>query len=137
MSQAFELIAQQFVYTTLNGQIAGVDIYDHVPYTPEGRPNVQFPYVQIGEGEMQEWDTDETVGAYIFVDVHVWSRLFGMTELKTIIGQIRSLLHRQTATESGHKILDCLNLSSSAVLDPDGKTRHGIASYRLTIQEIS
>ena len=137
MSVNFEEIAQQFVFATLNGSIAGVDIYDDVPYTPDGKPNVQFPYVTIGEGDAEQWDNDSDIGMQVFVDLHIWSRKAGMREAKQIIGNIRALLHRQTELTADYKIVDCLCLSSSTTLDPDGETRHGISSYRLTIQDNS
>lgn len=136
MSTAFETIAQQFVYDQLNGSLS-VSVYDDVPRAESGKPLVNLPYVEIGDLELDTWDTDNFQGANVTVPIHVWSRSWGKKEANALMEEVRLFLHRATGVTAEYKIVDCLLMSSSVVTEPDRKTRHGVALFRVTINEIS
>ena len=58
---SFETVAQEIVFTALNGNI-NANVYDDVPYLPEGMPRQNFPYAVIGDDTTTPWDTDDTLG---------------------------------------------------------------------------
>lgn len=130
----FETAAQTAIYGALNGNISA-GVYDDVPFLPEGKPTQDFPYVVIGDDSGRAFDTDDTVGAQVEIYIHVWSRYPGMKEVKSILGEIYAILNRSNLTASGYYITDCLWQFSDVSVDPDGKTRHGVQRYLLTIQE--
>lgn len=128
---------QQAIYTALDGNIAGVGVYDDVPDLPAKLPDTDFPYIHIGEDLFSAWDTDNTVGASVTVTLYIWTRTSGKKQVKTIMDAIYTLLNRQHATFSvaGVRFVDCL-FEFAQVLDmDDGKTRQGICRYRVTIEK--
>lgn len=133
---SFETAAQTAIFTALNGNITA-NVYDDVPYLPDGAPRDSFPYVVIGDDSTVMFDTDDTTGKTITTELHIWSRYPGMKECKAIMGEIYGILHRATLSISGYNVIDCLNEFSEAMNDPDGETRHGVMRFRLTLQETS
>lgn len=135
MATNFRSIARTLIYNALDGNVAGVTIYDHVPFEPEGSPDANFPYASIGDAEAEPWDNDSTLGAYVNTTVHVWSRYKGRKEVDEALDAIYGLLHRASLSAAGYKIVDCLFQFSDVFVEEDGQTRHGVVRFRLTIQE--
>jgi hypothetical protein len=131
---SFETAAQQIVYTALAGNITA-NVYDDVPYLPEGMPRNNFPYVVIGDDDTSAWDTDDTLGKEIDVNIDIGSRTAGFKQTKAIMGEIYDILNRGALTKTGYNIVDCLCTESQALRDPDGITRHGVMVFKLTIQK--
>ena len=131
---SFETAAQQIVYTALAGNITA-NVYDDVPYLPEGMPRNNFPYVVIRDDDTSAWDTDDTLGKEIDVNIDIWSRTAGFKQTKAIMGEIYDILNRGALTKTGYNIVDCLCTESQALRDPDGITRHGVMVFKLTIQK--
>ncbi len=131
---SFETAAQQIVYTALAGNITA-NVYDDVPYLPEGMPRNNFPYVVIGDDDTSAWDTDDTLGKEIDINIDIWSRTAGFKQTKAIMGEIYNILNRGALTKTGYNIVDCLCTESQALRDPDGITRHGVMVFKLTIQK--
>ena len=130
----FELPAQTAIYNRLNGAISAT-IYDDVPIQPDGQPNANWPYVVVGDTTAAPWDTDDRTGASMTVTLHIWSRYAGMSEAKSIAGQIYDRLHRHALAVTGMHTVDCLYEFSTFMRDSDGETRHGVVRYRLTMQD--
>lgn len=131
---SFETVTQQAIFTALNGNITAT-VYDDVPILPNGQPLTNFPYVVIGNDTFVPWDTDDTVGGEMTITLHIWSRAAGFKECKAIMGEIYAILHRAQLTVTGYNLVDCLCEFSETMTDADGETRHGVARYRLTIQD--
>lgn len=131
----FENAAQQIVFAALSGNLT-CPVYDDAPFLPEGAPASGFPYVVIGNDTARAWDTDDTTGAQVTVTIHVWSRSGGFAQTKAILAEIHARLHRASLTKAGFNVLDCLWEFSETMMDVDGETRHGIARYRMTLQDL-
>lgn len=129
---------QLAVYSRLGSVIQNVPVYDSVPFQPDGQPQTNFPYIVIGDDTLAPWDTDEAVGTSATLTIHVWSRYLGKKEVKTILGQIYSALNRQAANlaATGYNFVDCLFEFSEIMEDIDGKTRHGVCRYRITMEKL-
>lgn len=126
--------AQELIYARLNGSISA-SVYDVVPDQPPGMPSDSFPYVVIGYDDVQPYDTDNWVGSQVEASIHVWSTYKGKDEVKDLMEEIGSLLHRKTFSIPGAEVIQCLHLGSTV---PDvGATKyvHGISRYRLIITE--
>lgn len=135
-----ESAVQAAIYAALTGSaplMAAVKaVYDNVPQLDERElADSDFPFVVIGEDDIEGDDTDTSLGFQIEAEIHVWSRYRGRKEAKDIQGLVYDALHRQTLTVAGFAFVDCVFEESRTVLDPDGKTRHGISIFRVMISE--
>lgn len=136
MSQ-FLTPAQTAIYTRLVAEVSSATTYDDVPGLPEGLPDTDFPYIVVGEDYALPWDNDDQLGNNVYVQLHIWSRYQGKKEVKEIMGDIDAALNRQAANLSaaGFAFLDCLLDYSAVFSESDGKTRHGVCRYKLTMQK--
>ena len=134
MAQAFITAAQEIVFSRLNGNLTGCQVFDTAPFLPEGAPATTFPYCVIGDDTMTAWETDDTVGAEITIVLHFWSRSRGFKQIKGIMDQAYARLNRASLSKRGYNVVDCLFEFGEAMADPDGVTKHGVQRYRLTIQ---
>ena len=137
MSEFF-LPLQKAVYARLVSQLAPIKVYDTPPAQPDGMPADSFPYVVVGDDTVSPFDTYTSVGASATVTLHVWSRYNGNTEAKTIMGQIYSALNRQAGNLSftGYAFIDSLYEFGDVIREADGKTRHGVCRYRITMEKL-
>jgi hypothetical protein len=132
---SFESAAQEAIFAALNNTLP-CRIYDAPPGLPAGQPEADFPYVVIGDDTTRPWDTDDSLGATVTITLHFWSRYNGRREVKTLMALAHEALHRGQPAVSGFRTVDCLHeFSSTPPVEADGKTRHGIQRYRLTLQK--
>lgn len=126
---------QKAVYGVLNGDTAlqalVTGVYDFVPQPDDAGTPVNFPYVVIGEDTLNAWDTDSTTGADASITVHTWSRYKGRKELKAIQGAVYAALNRATLAIAGYSFVTCDLLTSDSVTESDGKTQHGVQTFRV------
>jgi len=131
MSVSNEL--QGAIYTALTNDTELMteisDVFDAVPDNYD-----QFPYVTIGEDILTEWDTDTGTGYTASITIHTWSRSDGRKEAKTIQGLIYDTLHNTPLSMTGYTMLLIRQETENTLLDPDGKTRHGVQVYNSIIQ---
>lgn len=138
----FEIAVQGALFQALNNsnvKSAVKGIYDAVPEFPKGCDQ-GFPYLTIGEAIHNEWDTDDTLGNNVSIDVHVWSRYGkkyrGRKEAKEIQGLIYKALHRQELTYETYDIISVDFENSQTFKDADGLTVHGVSTFRILIDEV-
>jgi len=136
MSEFF-LPVQQAIYSRLTNEVNSATIYDDVPALPEGKPLQDFPFVVIGQDYGTDWDTDDTEGGEISVVLHIFSRYEGMKETKQIMQEIYQALHRQAANLSatGYRFVDVLHEFTDTFVDSDGRTRHGVCRFIITVEK--
>ncbi len=99
-------------------------IFDHIPQTQN------FPYIEIGEIQAADWDSDTHNGQDHTVTINVWSQKAGRKETKSIQKLIYTLLHNSTLSISGHTIILARQTFSETLKDPDGETHHGVQRFR-------
>lgn len=128
---------QQAVYSRLTAFLPSLRIYDDPPNQPDGMPEADFPYTTIGDDTVVPWDTDTSLGANCTITLHVWSRKNGKKEAKTILGQLYTALNREAnfLYAPGFRFIDCLHESTEIIEEVDGKTRHGIIRFRITMEK--
>jgi hypothetical protein len=108
--------------------VIGGRVYDTPPASPA------FPYVSIGEIQVNADLADCYGGSESFAEVHVWSRAVGFPEAKRIADQIRGALHDADLTLDGHS-LELLHFRDGRTLrDPDGLTNHIALTFRALTQ---
>lgn len=134
----YEFSIQNTIYDVLSTTSAVTslaDVYDNVPQAADAGSDAAFPYITVGEDTLVEWDTDTELGAYCTITIHTWSRYRGRKETKQIQGAIYAALHRANLTISGYNLVGIDWLQSESFMDTDGLTRHGVQTFRITIEE--
>lgn len=129
----FETAAQKAAFAALTGM--SCPVYDTPPALPEGMPDSGFPYIVIGDDTLTADEADDVIGAQVTTTIHFWSRAAGMKQVKDLMGEAFVRLHRASLTAPGFKVIDCLREFSTVSVGPDGKTRHGVQRYRLTMHK--
>lgn len=114
-----------------NNTDAGANVFDDVP-TSNPFPRITFGPIQVLPNMADCMD-----GSEAFVQIDVWSQSkFGMVEVKTIAGQVRSLLHDATLTLDDHELQQMLVDSTQYLRDPDGLTKHAAITFRALTQPL-
>jgi hypothetical protein len=93
-----------------------------------------FPYVTIGEGFSNPFNSFEHPGEEVVPTIHIWSRYKGFKEGQEIAADIHRLLTNKTIEVEGYGNVDCFFDNSETMRDTDGITRHIMLRYRLLIQ---
>lgn len=108
-------------------------IYDNVPQGVYGDDSA-FPYIVIGDDTDNAFNTDGSQGSDATVDVHIWSRQMGRAETKGIQGLVFDALSRQDLNIADKNVVNIEQITALTYLDPDGKTRHGVQSFRVIVE---
>lgn len=137
MSGHATLALQKAVFDALTTALAtsgptggAVPIKDHV------LADQAAPYVVLGEGAVEPFDTDTEVGQEHRVLLHVYTdRNRGMKDTKTLLKKIYDALHQVPLTVAGAALLLLYHEFEEVLLEPDGLTFHGVARYRAITTE--
>lgn len=124
----FELSIQQAIFTQLDGNISASVVDD-------ASKKQRYPYCVIGDDSYIEFDTDTTIGRDGIISVHIWDNYNGYSRIKQLFGEIDGILNRANFAVTGYDLINCVFDSSDVFLEPDGKTRHGVLTYRILIDE--
>lgn len=108
-------------------------IYDNVPQGVYGDDSA-FPYIVIGDDTDNAFNTDGSQGSDATIDVHIWSRQMGRAETKEIQDLVFDSLSRQDLTITNKNVVNIEQTTALTYLDPDGKTRHGVQSFRVIVE---
>lgn len=125
MSDA-SLPVQTAIYSRLSAALS-TPVFDHVD-----QDRAQ-PYVVIGEGREIPADTKTHNGVEHHIDINVYSAKRGMTETKTILGQVYTELHRKPITVAGFSAT--MLQFDSQVMFPEPAGYRGVATYRFFTTE--
>ena len=126
---------QRAIFVRLSGDATlvttlGASVYDHVP------DGAAFPYVAIGPMTENPRDTMGKTGRDVTVTIDGWSQYVGMKQVKDLMNRVDELLDRWQPTVTGWNAVQLINDSGpEAFRDPDGITRHGVARYRIHLQQ--
>ena len=121
---------QQSIFAALTGDatlatlLGGSRVYDDVSVRAE------FPYLTFAQSNERDWSTGSEPGQEHFLTLHIWSRANGRKEAHEIMGAVRDVLHDQSLSLSGHRLVNLRHEFSDARRDSDGQTYHGIVRYR-------
>lgn len=134
LAASTELDAALARQRTISGTAAtSPAIYDNVPQGVYG-DDLAFPYVVIGDDSENAFNTDDSQGSDATVDVHIWSRRMGRAETKEIQGLVFDALSRQSLAIADKNLINIEQTTALTYLDPDGKTRHGVQSFRVIVE---
>lgn len=134
MSHGWEL--QKAIYGLLNdASISGVvSIIDNPNTDPS---DSDYPFIEIGESQIIPNDVSNSngntdTGQDEFFEVHTWSRYRGKKEVKEIMGAIYTALHHTKLNVTGRQTAFSWLDDARVIDDPDGLTRHGIQTFKIT-----
>lgn len=128
---SFESVLQKAVFDALDGYVQlTAPVYDNVPQ------DSGFPYIVVGEDNINNWDTDSELGVTASVVIHTWSRYRGKKETKELQGHIYDALHRASLAATGYNFVTIDLVSSESFVDADGFTRHGVQTFNAIIERV-
>jgi hypothetical protein len=122
----FESAVQTAIASRLDSYIS-CPVYDAPP------KSAAYPYAVLGEDTIIEDGTCTTIGRMCLSTIHVFDNYSGKKRIKTILGEIDARLDRAVLTAAGHHFIDCSFDTSDCFLEPDGKTYHGVITYKILI----
>jgi hypothetical protein len=127
---------QQSIFAALTGDAAlanllgGPRVYDDVSVRAE------FPFMTFAQSNERDWSTGTEAGEEHFLTLHIWSRAHGRKETQEIIGAVREVLHDQSLSLSGYRLVNLRHEFSDARREADGETYHGIVRYRAVTEPL-
>lgn len=127
---------QEAVYAAItDAAIAGVVSIVDNPITNPTKEN--FPFIEIDGSQIIPNDTSGSdgsgdTGQDEFIDVHCYSRYRGKKEIKIIMSAIYAALHRKSLSVTGRSSVLCWSDGERLFDEPDGLTRHGIQTFKIT-----
>lgn len=123
-------VFQALVNSAALGAIVDRRVYDHVPLNNAGDPNVQKPYLTLGEDQIIADKSDCVDGAEIFITIHSWSAGPGHVENKRISAAVKDALDGASLNVEGHHLVDIELEDIRHLVEPDGLTRHAVITFR-------
>lgn len=115
----------QAIFQRLEGSLSE-PVYDRVPQ------DAVYPFVTVGDDDVTtDFSTDDSSGSDTDFNVHVWSRYQGSAEIRDMMDEIASSLDRYDFSIENFISIDVVQMR--ILRDPDGKTRHGVITFRALI----
>lgn len=100
------------------------------------RQGTPYPYLVIGDAQETNDDDKDTVRSSFSVTIHCWSDYAGRKVVKEVLGHVKKALHLEDIPMAGgFKCVDCQFELSESFVEPDGKTRHGVITFDVDVEE--
>ena len=131
-----DLALQKAIFECLTSD-AGVSdlvaarIYDAVP------GDTGFPYLTLGEAQVEDWSAGETEGSEHWLSMNVFSRAGGRAEAKAIMGAVHAALHDAALMLEGFMLVNMRFQSAETRRESDGTTWRGTIRFRAVTETIS
>jgi hypothetical protein len=134
---------QQAIYTRLNDSsvtsllssayspLVPIFSIGGVPQSVDSESDTAFPYVTFSTPSLLPFDDKDRVGGSAIVQIDVWARTLSDLAVNQIGDAVDARMRRQPLSLSGANHITTELVSSQLVADPDGKTKHFIAQYRV------
>lgn len=122
---------QKAVYDLLTA--ASISAVTEIRDTPIKKLSASdFPFIEIGSSQTIAADAGGDSGIDEYLDIHCYSRANGQKEIKEIMSAIYLALHHQSLSVTGRVSACCWFDDGRVIDDPDGLTRHGIQTFKIT-----
>ena len=128
---------QKALHQTLTTQaelvtlLGGPHVYDHVPR------GVTYPYVTFGVSTQRDWSTGSEDGGEHIVTLHIWSKAAGRLESDAVGAAVRSALHDQALTLTGHRLVNLRQELSDTRRDAQSEIYHGVIRLRAVTEPLA
>ena len=103
-------------------------LYDHAPDDPI------YPYLTYGAMRSEDISADETLLSAHTVNLHVWSRYSGRSEVVNLLAELTRILQASPLELTGAKQISANIVYTDIFRTPDARTLHGILRINYTIQ---
>jgi Protein of unknown function (DUF3168) len=106
-------------------------VYDEPPQ------NVMFPFLRFGDITPNAFDTDNKVGAWVYITLEASSRsASGRVEAVQIVEAVNAALHRQEAsvTVTGFTLVELIFQTHSVTREPDGRGYTAVIALRALLE---
>jgi hypothetical protein len=110
-------------------------VYEYVEQPVAAEADDAFPYVVVGDTTGAEFDTDDTNGQEHTVTLHVWDRYRGGKRARQVADALYNALHTVALNVTGRHTVYCYYEFGESVPDPDVRTQHRVARFRIVTQE--
>lgn len=130
MSKAPDQELQELLYARLTADATvTADVYSNAP------DDVDFPFIRIGQSNIISDDEEHVNVALIETQVHVFSRVGGWAECRTLAHAVKKSLHdyRPVMVQNALRLLRAPRIEY--VNDPDGITVHAVVMVEAEIEE--
>lgn len=104
--------------------VAGGRVFDQVPQAAD------YPFISIGEMQVNDDDAENVGGVEVYATLHVWSRATGKPEASRLAAAVRGAIHEQDLRLPFWRLVEIRHQSTRLMTDPDGKTTHGVMTFR-------
>ena len=111
----------------LAGLLGGEHVYDEAP------PQVQPPYVAMGETQVRDWASADCFGAEHFLTLDIWSRHHGVSECLNIAANCGAVLNDAPLALAGYALV----ILRQRELTTARRDRGRLALARLTFRALT
>ena len=131
-----DLALQKAIYEKLASDagvtaLVGARIYDNPP------GDAGFPYLTLGESQVDDWSDDVQAGAEHRLSFYVFSRVGGRAEAKAVMGAVNAALHDASLTLEGYRLINMRFLNAETRQESDGATWRGTIRFRAVTEKIN
>ncbi len=141
MSPDFELkvavIARLKADTTV-ASFVGSKVYDRVPETTDGKPDVPSPYISMGPWTVLPDDADCIDGVEITGQIDVWSwgggEAYGSAQVQKIADAARRSLHNAEFSLTTNALAELQHVLTRILRDDDGVTNHAVVQFTAVVE---
>tara|TARA_R110000868_G_scaffold12110_7_gene58720 strand:- start:14007 stop:14432 length:426 start_codon:yes stop_codon:yes gene_type:complete len=131
-----DLALQKAIYACLCADtcvaaLVATRIHDNVP------GDVSFPYLTLGEAQVDDWGAGGAEGSEHFLSLHAFSRAGGRAEAKAVMGAVHGALHDAGLTLEGFHLVNLRFQSAETRRESDGTTWRGTIRLRAVTEPIS
>ncbi|MFZ3035382.1 MAG: DUF3168 domain-containing protein [Parvibaculum sp.] len=131
-----DLALQKALFEKLAGDagvtaLVGARLHDNPP------GDVTFPYLTLGEAQVDDWSDDGQEGAEHRLSLYVFSRVGGRAEAKAVMGAVNAALHDAALTLEGHRLINLRFQSAETRQENDGATWRGTIRFRAVTEKIN
>lgn len=132
---------QTAVYSTLANNAGMISALGAPPPVYSNVPDgATLPYAQIDTPSSADWSHNTAYGHQQRFDVHVWGELTGTaggkSKVLSVMDAIVKALRDASLNLTDHTlVLIHFENDTGVMTDPDGRTLHGVVSFRALTQE--
>lgn len=109
-------------------------VYDEIP-TQDGKKIAEFPYVSFSSVDARRFDAECHVANQYSVQVDVWSRAYGRTEVSAIRNACKRALHGADLSVPDNALSNVFVERTGFQREPDGLTKHAIITVGAIVEE--
>lgn len=102
-----------------------------VPQSADSESEAAFPYITFYAASITPFDVKDRVGGSAIVQIDVWSRTLSDLAVNQIGDAVDARIRRQPLYITGATHITSELITSGLMGDPDGKTKHFMAQYRV------